>query len=287
MDVEAQKHDLLDGPKEILKLPLKWHQYFDQNIWQKEKTRPSFHNKEHLQSVLNAGLLYLNSIDPQQDDPLRVNESIKNWNQTYPDFQIDKEYLKFAFEWAAYYHDTGNLMGGLRNEDGRLVPQYFKIYRAGKHKVGGFLTAEQRSEEIARVAIQSADIFTEAQERLSDLVAHLIAETDHEVRINRPFALFMRTTDQIGNSLLNDQEDNEEGLLIEFLTEDPEYCAVLYKFINFYNIRFDQLIPDRRAQEEIYAIWKSERPEYIEGLSKKEVPGQELLAYVRGEINSV
>lgn len=240
--------------EEILELPFVWHDQFDREVW---KGKPSFHNRDHIEAVEKANEVYLKR--PKKElDSLKLEESLVLWNEQNPEAHISESELPEALEWAIKTHDLGNIMSGVKAVAGTLTPKFLDNYTAKN--------AEQRSQDIAQVLIESSDIADEKKERFTPFVRHLIKETIYEMKgSNIPFALYMRMVDQIGNDFYSANKKRVEGLLEEIKVELPEAEIVLYDCYNFSGKRLPELLPGENDQLALKKIWKplpSEKPEF-------------------------
>lgn len=279
-DELATDQEPINTPESMKHLAIKWHNEFDNEIWQRghETRRAAYHNQDHIQAVQEMGKKYLQQID-SDEDPLGVLTSINDWNSENPGDTITPEDVQNAFEWAAIFHDSGNIISSVENVDGVFIPNYLDKYTSKG--------AEQRSIDIAKKIILQTDIPTEEKDKLTKLSVHMIGETTYDGKDpDRPFAVFMRVMDQIASAVADQNERRIEGLLEEMIAEDPEATANPDDFINFFTRRLDQLIPEDKVRDDFLEVMGLKMPEEIVDLPTQETGLKQILAYVKGDVDS-
>lgn len=228
--------------KEIKEQALNWHKKFNQKNWNE---KPSFHDNEHVEAVLNSSQKIIDAIKSGHD-PLKIKDDLKKWNSVQSE-PIDFQKFQRALKLAIYWHDLGNISQDINEQQLDFLQQY-------KAK-----DAEDRSQEIAKKIMQQSR-FSNSQE-LIPLITHLINETKFMKNGEMPFANLMRVVDQIGNDLFSKNEERVEGLLMENFAENPQATFNPYFFFNFTKNRFAQLIPDQLTREEILEVFEKQLPE--------------------------
>lgn len=246
--------------EEIVSQCFAWHEEFDQKYWQ---GKPSFHNKQHLQTTITAAELLIQAVS-RGEDPLGMAADSQIWNEQHPQEQIKQEELPEIVRLALACHDLGNIMESVSVGQNRETrPVFLPAYRAGN--------AENRSIAIADEIIKSSRMPEDRQRRYLPLIRHLIDQTKFNVSPEAPLGVFIKVVDQIGNDILNQDNNRVIGLLEEMMSEDPDRAFSPFFFFNFSSVVFSDLVASKETREKIISIWGKNLPENQNDLPQNEV----------------
>lgn len=242
---------------EALSLPMKWHDEFEEkwtdyirakSEWGSVKEAHSFHNRHHIEAVLEAHAKYLENITDV--DPLDLIAGIKKWNKENQLHSFDTNDLSdfnTAMGWAIRCHDLGNIMDKIEVIDGKLVPHYREQYVSRG--------AEKVSSDVVGLLIDSTDLDADKKNRYTALARHIIEGTIFSADPKEGLQNYVEILDQVGNDFFNKDENRRLGLVMELTAENPDFTFQEEPFFNFARVRIPVLIPDEVAQKELITIW--------------------------------
>ena len=90
----------------------------------------------------------------------------------------------------------------------------------------------------------------------------------------------MRVVDQIGANLLSSGDDKERGLIVEKITEFPNFQFNPNILFNFVRIRFPQLVGDKEKRKQVYKILGKKEPEKIDFYKNIEIENKTVSAAI-------
>ncbi len=256
-EAEMKNEDKLD----LFNLPLLWHDEFDR-VWKSEEdhhwplsgSRPSFHNKDHLEAVEAAIRAYFAGSN-EENDPLNLRSDLKRWCEQFGE-EVTFAQLQEIMVLVARYHDVGNIMKEVRVEDGQFKPIFFDKYTAKD--------AEERSQEIISFILDNSNMDPNQKAKYKKLAVYLLGETTYSLTDkDKPFAIAMRFFDQIGNGLFSRVAKDEMilGLLAEMMGENPDVQINPHFFWNFVRARPAELEIDDNTLDKILIVLGKNLPE--------------------------
>ncbi|PIS09423.1 hypothetical protein COT75_01955 [Candidatus Beckwithbacteria bacterium CG10_big_fil_rev_8_21_14_0_10_34_10] len=233
---------------------LNWHQQFNRDVWGE---RESYHDEVHIRATLLAGEKLIKAA-LKGNDPLNILKDLEKWNQDHPGLEIKEEEFMDVFKLAFAGHDLGNVAQGVSEKNGNLKLDFLAHYTAEK--------AEDRSQKIVKRILNASGIDQNKKERFLPLVLHLINETKYNFDGQDLFAVFSRVVDQMGSTLFSVRgiKSDVVGLAQEMIVENPLVKITPNFSLNFFELRFKQLVKDEKTRESIKEIWGGKPPDKFE-----------------------
>lgn len=213
---------------------------------------PSYHNKNHIQAVIDSGKIAL-----QYADLFHLNRDFAQFAQQRGFEHISFDDLDEAVEVAFACHDLGNILvsdvveidAGQPGMSVQFTPTYIVPDASGRCES---VSARVADKLIAKFYTDKSEGF---RREFSQLVQHLIMQTVFDIDTPNhavPFWEFVQLMDQISSAYFSTQtpEQNAAGLLNERRIAGEEPRFTIDAMMSFVQWRLDQLVSDadRRAQ---------------------------------------
>lgn len=243
----------------------------------------AFHDFRHFINVAEAAKQLLKAAQGDEmnlpNDPTHFWESLERFCRdngfTMPD-RNDKE-LEIVMEFFGMTHDLGNSFAKAEVVDKKLIFTPL-VSKDGKNQFRK-VDAEKRSIEMIDVVVgyylRDQNISDEKKLFITKLVKELTAETTFNCQkkelSTKPFAVFSRIADQIGQALVDENPENytasQRQLLDEEINDEKGFKGIdAKKFGNFIENQLGFLTSnDTKAQQDILKIFTdgTDIPKYL------------------------
>lgn len=212
---------------------------------------PAFHDEYHIDALIAAAKPLVDEAIRSNGkiDPLGLLTDLNSYNQRYNN-NITKEEMKCCIEIALAGHDIGDIQ--------KIENDQIRLFTDGYHPGKG---SEKRSEEIMKKFLDEEGV----DPRHIRFITYLIGETQYNKPDVKPFALFMRLIDFVGNGYFSKNENRFLGLLLEeinLLNKDDtaKLARNLHDWCNMVPGKFEDYLPgdeNKEKRKKIEEIWRS------------------------------
>jgi len=216
-ETNIPKPELSHTAERIIAQCITYHDVFDREIWshvcsksfseQGDNYRffPSFHNSEHIRSVIKASdKLVEEALTYHEDRYFNLKKDLQKYNDSHNLTGVNpitNDEMKSCMRMAFAGHDIGDVC--------HLNGDKITFFKDGYHGGQG---SEVRSADIIKKMLGEAGI----EIRLVNFVDYLIRETTYIFpQDGKAFAKFMRFVDFVGNGYFNKDIDRFLGLFLE------------------------------------------------------------------------
>lgn len=229
----------------------------------------AFHGFRHFLNAAEAAKQLLKAAQGDEmnlpNDPTHFWESLTNFckDNNIPIEVFDNQTLETVMELFGMTHDLGNAFAGVRETENGLEFVCLKGKDGNNQfqKTGAEERSIEMTEAVVKHYLKDQDISGEKQNAIIKLVQTLTSETSFCISDRKkPFAIFSRMVDQIGQALVDEDPDSyttTQRLLLQEEYYDPRGFKgiVVKKYGNFVSTQLPALCGKDVIPKEILQIF--------------------------------